>query len=305
MWTRADIPPQTGRLAVVTGANAGLGYEIAQGLAAAGAAVVLACRSEQRAEAAAGRLRDSVPGAQVDVRRLDLADLASVAAFADGLAADHDRLDLLVNNAGLMAVDESRTADGFEMQIATNHLGHFALTAHLLPLLARSPGARVATMSSMGHRRGRLRVDDLMFERRGYGRWQPYFDSKQANLLFTLELQRRLRACAILVASHAKRLLSVEGTSKGGGGRNGKGQFKRLRYNANPSAPCDPPHLQTGHLRRSVAWELAGMVARVGTNLRYGRWLEFGTSTIAARPWLRRALAECRAQIVAILSKPM
>ncbi len=205
MWTRADIPDLTGRLAVVTGANAGLGYEIARGLGAAGARVVLACRSEQRGEAAAVRLRSAVPGATVDVRRLDLADLAGVAAFADALAGEHDRLDLLVNNAGLMAVDEARTVDGFELQFGVNHLGHFALTARLLPLLLRTPGSRVGTMSSLGHRRGRLRLDDLMFEQRGYRRWQPYFDSKQANLLFTLELQRRLAATggpAVAVAAH-------------------------------------------------------------------------------------------------------
>jgi NAD(P)-dependent dehydrogenase (short-subunit alcohol dehydrogenase family) len=230
MWTRADIPAQTGRLAVVTGANAGLGYEIARGLAAAGAQVVLACRSEQRAEAAAGRLREAVPGASVDVRRLDLADLASVRAFADGLAAEHDRLDLLVNNAGLMAVDESRTADGFEMQLGVNHLGHFALTAHLLPLLTRTRGSRVATMSSMGHRRGRLRVDDLMFDGRGYRRWQPYFDSKQANLLFTLELQRRLAASGaptIAVTAHP-------GGSRTDLGTEGRGVTNRLMSSVVP-----------------------------------------------------------------------
>ena len=230
MWTRADIPPQTGRLAVVTGANAGLGYEIAHGLAAAGARVVLACRNEQRGEAAAGRLLDTVPGAQVDVRRLDLADLASVAAFAGALAADHQRLDLLVNNAGLMAVDEGRTADGFETQLGVNHLGHFALTSHLLPLLADVPGSRVGTMASMGHRRGRLRVDDLMFDRRGYRRWQPYFDSKQANLLFTLELQRRLTASGALTVA----VTAHPGASHTDLGTEGKGLTNRLMSGVAP-----------------------------------------------------------------------
>ena len=185
-WTDADVPDQTGRLAVVTGANSGLGLEVARVLAARGATVVLACRNAGRADAARRELLRELPAALVDVRPLDLADLASVAAFADGLAAEHERLDLLVNNAGLMAVDEGRTADGFELQLGVNHLGHFALTARLLPLLTRTPGSRVATMSSMGHVRGRLLLDDLMFTRRGYARWQPYFDSKQANLLFTL-----------------------------------------------------------------------------------------------------------------------
>jgi protochlorophyllide reductase len=204
-WTRADIPPQTGRLAVVTGANAGLGHEIALALATAGARVVLACRNPGKADAAAAAIRDAAPHAELEVRTLDLADLSSVRAFAEGLAADHDRLDLLVNNAGLMAVDRSRTADGFETQVGVNHLGHFALTARLLPLLVGVPGARVATMASIGHRAARLDLTDLMYERRRYDRWHPYFQSKLANLLFTAELQRRLRESgspAIAVAAH-------------------------------------------------------------------------------------------------------
>jgi NAD(P)-dependent dehydrogenase (short-subunit alcohol dehydrogenase family) len=204
-WTRADMPPQTGRVAVVTGANSGLGQEIALALAVAGARVVLACRDRARAEAAAERIRNAAPPAELEVRALDLADLSSVRAFAEGFAADHDRLDLLVNNAGLMAVDEDRTTDGFEMQVGVNHLGHFALTARLLPLLIGVPGARIGTMSSVGHRAGRLDLSDLMFERRRYDRWRPYAQSKLANLLFTAELQRRLRESgspAIAVAAH-------------------------------------------------------------------------------------------------------
>ncbi len=222
-WTEADVPDQTGRLAVVTGANSGLGLEVARVLAARGATVVLACRNPGRADAARRELLRELPAALVDVRPLDLADLASVAAFADGLAAEHDRLDLLVNNAGLMAVDEGRTADGFELQLGVNHLGHFALTARLLPLLTRTPGSRVATMSSMGHVRGRLRLDDLMFTGRGYARWQPYFDSKQANLLFTLALQRRLAATGaptIAVSAHP-------GSSRTDLGREGTGLSNR------------------------------------------------------------------------------
>jgi protochlorophyllide reductase len=193
-WTAADIPDLTGRTAVVTGANAGLGLEIARRLAVHGASVVLACRNLAKAQAAATSIRTTTPGAQVSVEQLDLADLSSIAAFAQARAAAHGRLDLLINNAGLMAVDESRTVDGFEMQLGVNHLGHFALTARLLPLLQATPGSRVATMSSMGHRRGRLVADDLMFDRRGYQRWNAYFQSKLANLLFTAELQRRLSA---------------------------------------------------------------------------------------------------------------
>ncbi len=204
-WTRADIPLQSGRLAVVTGANSGLGYEIAQALAVAGAKVVLACRNTAKAQDAAARIRQAAPPAEVEVRTLDLADLGSVQAFAEGFTAEHDRLDLLINNAGLMAVDRGRTAEGFETQFGVNHLGHFALTARLLPVIKDVPGARIATMSSVGHRAARLDLDDLMYERRRYDRWSPYAQSKLANLLFTAELQRRLRAsgsAAIAVAAH-------------------------------------------------------------------------------------------------------
>jgi NAD(P)-dependent dehydrogenase (short-subunit alcohol dehydrogenase family) len=204
-WTRADIPDQTGRTAVVTGANAGLGQQIALGLAGGGATVVLACRNTAKADAAAASIRGEVPDAQVEVRSLDLADLSSVTAFVEGFTKDHDALDLLVNNAGLMAVDEERTVDGFEMQIGVNHLGHHALTAGLLPLMVDRPGSRVAAMSSFGHRPGTVDVDDLNWERRRYLRWPAYFQSKLANLLFTLDLQRRLEAAGaatIAVAAH-------------------------------------------------------------------------------------------------------
>jgi protochlorophyllide reductase len=186
-WVPADIPDLTGRRAIVTGANAGLGLEVAHGLAAHGAEVVLACRNTTKAEAAAAAIRQRTPAATVEVGALDLADLDSVAAFAAGRSG---RLDLLVNNAGLMAVDEARTREGVEMQFGVNHLGHFALTARLLPLLLATPGSRVATMSRL--------------ERR-YDRWQAYFHSKLANLLFTAELQRRLAAAdasTIAVAAH-------------------------------------------------------------------------------------------------------
>jgi len=204
-WTLADAPRQDCRTAVVTGANAGLGFEVALGLATIGAHVLMASRSTDKAEVAAGRIRQQVPGASVEVLRLDLASLDSVAAFAGELRASRQHLDVLVNNAGIMAVDEGRTADGFELQLGTNHLGHFALTAQLLPLLLATPGSRVSTMSSMGHRAGRLAIDDLMGTERGYGRWRAYFQSKLANLLFTAELHRRLttaEATTIAVAAH-------------------------------------------------------------------------------------------------------
>ncbi len=214
-WT---VPDQTGRTAIVTGGNAGLGRQVALGLARAGASVVLACRNPGRAEQAAADIRAEVVGAQVSVGQLDLADLTSVAAFATTTLARHDRLDLLLNNAGLMAVDRSRTADGFETQLGVNHLGHFALTTQLLPLLERTPGSRVVTMSSLGHRAGRMQFDDLMGDRH-YGRWSAYFQSKLANLLFTAALQRRLAAArsgTTALAAHpglSRTDLGNEGTS--------------------------------------------------------------------------------------------
>ncbi|MFC5379348.1 oxidoreductase [Aquipuribacter nitratireducens] len=217
-WTLDDAPRQDGRLAVVTGGNDGLGLETALSLATLGARVVLACRTTAKGEAAATRIRERVPGADVTVRRLDLASLASVEAFAADLLRDEPRLDLLIDNAGIMAVDEGRTEDGFELQLGTNHLGHFALTLRLLPALLATPGSRVATISSVGHRRGRLALDDLMGDVRGYDRWRAYFQSKLANLLFTAELQRRLAAVGagtIAVAAHpggSRTDLGTEGT---------------------------------------------------------------------------------------------
>jgi protochlorophyllide reductase len=204
-WNRTDIKDQAGRVAVVTGANAGLGLEIAAGLADAGATVVLACRSLERADAAAADIRRRTPGAELEIRTLDLADLASVRSFAEQLRRDHDRLDLLINNAGLMALDESTTVDGFETQLGVNHLGHHALTAQLLPIMLDVPGSRVVTQSSIGHRAGRLVLRDLMYQSRRYSRWGAYFQSKLANLLFTFDLDRRLAragSATIAVAAH-------------------------------------------------------------------------------------------------------
>ena len=181
-WTTDDIPDQTGRTVVVTGANSGLGRRTSAALAARGARVVLAVRDRGRGEEAAR----GMPG-DVEVRELDLADLASVRRFA---AAWEGPLDVLVNNAGLMAVPQQRTADGFELQLGTNHLGHFALTNLLLPALTD----RVVTVSSGLHRRGRIALDDLNWERRRYSPYGAYGQSKLANLLFTLELERRLVA---------------------------------------------------------------------------------------------------------------
>jgi NAD(P)-dependent dehydrogenase (short-subunit alcohol dehydrogenase family) len=177
----ADIADQSGRTVVVTGANSGIGAATARQLAGAGASVVLACRNLAKGQAAAAAMTGAV-----EVRQLDLADLASVRAFAEGI----DAVDVLINNAGVMAVPQARTADGFEMQFGTNHLGHFALTGLLLPQITD----RVVTLSSGAHRMGHIDVDDLNWTRRRYQAWGAYGQSKLANLMFALELQRRLSA---------------------------------------------------------------------------------------------------------------
>jgi NAD(P)-dependent dehydrogenase (short-subunit alcohol dehydrogenase family) len=190
-WTAADIPDQSGRTVVITGANSGIGAAAARSLAGAGARVIIACRNTAKGEAAAA----TMPGT-VEVRALDLADLASVRSFASSLA---EPFDILINNAGVMALPLRRTADGFEMQIGTNHLGHFALTGLLLDRVRD----RVVTVSSGAHRIGRIRLDDLNWERGRYQRWAAYGQSKLANLLFTYELQRRLAAAGSTVRSVA------------------------------------------------------------------------------------------------------
>ena len=200
-WTAQDIPDQSGRRAVVTGANGGLGYRVALELARHGAHVVLAARDAERGEAALARLRDEVPGADAELRSLDLADLASVRAFAAGL---DEPLDLLVNNAGVMAGPRRTTADGFELQFGTNHLGHFALTGLLLERLLEGRAPRVVAVSSGAHRIGRMDFDDLNAEQR-YNRWRAYGQSKLANLLFMRELGRRAAEAGtplVSVAAH-------------------------------------------------------------------------------------------------------
>ncbi|MET8687984.1 oxidoreductase [Streptomyces sp. NPDC004732] len=188
-WTANDIPDQSGRTAVVTGANSGLGYVTARELARRGAHVILACRSAERGVAAVDRLLREVPDADVEFRALDLGDLASVRQFA--AAYDSARLDLLINNAGVMALPYLRTADGFETQFGVNHLGHFALTGLLLPRLLDTPDARVVTVSSGLHALANIDIGDLNSER-NYRRWIAYGRSKTANLLFVHELARRL-----------------------------------------------------------------------------------------------------------------
>ncbi|MGP3999467.1 oxidoreductase [Streptomyces sp. 8N706] len=200
-WTASDIPDQSGRTAVVTGANSGLGRVTARELARHGAHVVLACRDETRGKEAEALIRREVPRADVEFARLDLADLSSVRDFARSFG--RERLDLLVNNAGVMALPHRRTVDGFEMQFGVNHLGHFALAGLLLPKLLLAPGARVVGVSSGLHVLANIDLRDLNSER-GYRRWLVYARSKSANLLFVHELSRRLvRAGADVVAAAA------------------------------------------------------------------------------------------------------
>jgi len=192
-FSESSVADQTGKTFVITGGNSGIGYEAALMLAKKNANVILACRSPQRASDALALIRAAVPTAKVDVMRLDLASLQSVRAFAEELTGKHKKLDGLVNNAGLMALPFTKTEDGFEMQIGTNHLGHFALTGLILPSLLSTPGARIVNVSSQAHRMGKIHFDDLHGER-SYERWSRYGQSKLANLLFTNELSRRLRA---------------------------------------------------------------------------------------------------------------
>ncbi len=204
-WSEADIPDQTGRIALVTGANSGIGWETARALAARGAHVLLVCRNRAKAEDALARLGPDA--ARAEIVDLDLGDLDGVRAAAEVVLASHDRLDLLINNAGLMATPYRRTAQGFEQQLGVNHLGHFALTGLLVERLLATPGSRIVNVASLAHRIGRIDFEDLQSERR-YSPWPAYGQSKLANLLFTLELQKRLlgvgeeRATTIAVAAH-------------------------------------------------------------------------------------------------------
>ncbi|MEU9451416.1 oxidoreductase [Streptomyces sp. NPDC048277] len=199
-WSSTDMPDLTGRVAVVTGANSGLGYVTARELARKGARVVLACRSAARAREAGDRMAAEVPGARIEFAPLDLGDLASVRDFADSYP--YDRLDLLVDNAGVMAPPYGTTADGFETQFGVNHLGHFALTGLLMPVLTRTAGARVVAVSSMMHALANIDLNDLN-SARSYRRWVAYARSKTANLLFVHELARRVDAqrCDLVVAA--------------------------------------------------------------------------------------------------------
>jgi NAD(P)-dependent dehydrogenase (short-subunit alcohol dehydrogenase family) len=205
-WTTTNIPDLAGKVVIVTGANVGVGYEAAKEFARKGAQTILACRNIQKAQAAIEKIRKEIPAAPVEAMLLDLASLASVHKFTDSFKTKYDRLDILVNNAGIMWLPPGKTEDGFERHFGTNHLGHFALTGLLIDLLQKTPGARVVTVSSVGHHSGSMDFEDLMFEKTEvYERQKVYGRSKLANLLFTYELQRRLETSnmdTIAVAAH-------------------------------------------------------------------------------------------------------
>jgi NAD(P)-dependent dehydrogenase (short-subunit alcohol dehydrogenase family) len=203
-WTAENIPDLNGQVAIVTGANSGIGYEMARALAYKNATVILACRDESKGQAAAQQIVQEHPGAKAELLLLDLADLASVRRFAAEFTSRYDRLDKLVNNAGIMRPPFGKTPDGFELQFGTNHLGHFALTGLLLNLIIRTPQARVVTVSSGGERFSKIDLNNLNAEK-GYDAGAAYGQSKLANLLFTYELQRRFESAgvdAIAAAAH-------------------------------------------------------------------------------------------------------
>lgn len=201
-WTWNDIPDQQGKLVVVTGGNSGIGYEAGLALAGKNAHVILAVRNVEKGENAARNIRQKYPPAQITVMALDLSDLNNVRAFARIFLAKYNRLDVLINNAGVMALPKRQTADGFEMQFGINHLSHFALTGLLLSVLKATPNARIVTVSSGAHLSGEIHFDDLQWKKT-YQRWGAYSQSKLANLLFAYELHRRLSAAGIQLISAA------------------------------------------------------------------------------------------------------
>ena len=205
-WTTNNIPDLTGKVIIVTGANSGIGYEAAKEFARKGAQTILACRSMEKGCAALDQILSEIPDAPTEVMRLDLASQASICAFIDDFKAKYTRLDVLLNNAGIMMVPYGKTEDGFERQFGTNHLGHFALTGMLIDVLRNTPSARIVNVSSTGHRMGVMDFDNLMFENGdGYTPSSAYGRSKLANLLFTYELQRRFDASGadiIATAAH-------------------------------------------------------------------------------------------------------
>ena len=203
-WTAQRIGDQTDRIAVVTGANTGVGFEVAKALARSNATVVLGCRDLDKAKAAAARISAEIPQADVRIQKLDLASLGSVRRAAEQMSQDYPRIDILINNAGVMWIPRQTTEDGYEQHLAVNHLGHFALTGRLLPILTATPNSRIVVLSSPAHRSGAINFDDLQ-STHGYRPMRAYAQSKLANLLFAHELNQRLiatGATTIALAAH-------------------------------------------------------------------------------------------------------
>lgn len=294
-WSVEDVPDQGGRVAVVTGANGGLGLENARALAAAGAHVVMASRNRAKAESAAESIRAEAPGASLELVDLDLGSLASVAAAAEAIGAAHERVDLLINNAGVMGIPEQTTADGFEMQFGVDHLGHFALTARLLPALLRAPAARVVTVTSTAHHMGLAVNPDNPHLRGNYRPWRAYGQAKLANFHFGFGLQRLLEeagAPAASLVAHpglSNTELQAVSVAETGGGRSqrffhwaarttgvspAQGALSQLRAAVDPAArggqfygplfvnngpPVRKPVLRRLGMRRAIArlWEVS------------------------------------------------
>lgn len=252
-WNEADVPDQTGRIAIVTGANSGLGYENSRALAAKGAHVIMAARSMEKGNAALEKVRALHPDASVELHELDLADLDSIDAFAQSIRADFDKIDLLINNAGVMAIPDAKTADGFEMQFGTNHLGHFALTVKLLPLFVNTPRSRVVTVTSTARHFGSPVDPENPHLEDKYDPWKAYGQSKLANLHFAVGLDRKLRdanAQTRSLVAHpglSRTELQVNTTKAGGGSASEKaaarfgmdperGALPQLRAATDPNA---------------------------------------------------------------------
>lgn len=257
-WTANDIPDQRGRVAVVTGANGGLGLETARELARAGAHVVMAARDQDKAAAAREAIVASVAGADPEVVELDLASLASVRACADAITATHDRIDLLVNNAGLMAIPERRTADGFEMQLGVNHLGHWALTGHLLPALLLAPAPRVVSVSSTAHHMGRVVDPDNPHLAGAYGPWKAYGQSKLANLHFAIGLQREFARHAPHAASLAAHPGLTNSDLQARSVREHGGAWQRFFHMATRTTGMPPARGALSQLRAATDPDAAG-----------------------------------------------
>jgi NAD(P)-dependent dehydrogenase (short-subunit alcohol dehydrogenase family) len=282
-WTERDISDQSGKTFVITGGNSGIGWEAGRMLAEHGAHVILACRNADKAKDAVASIeKTAVKGAKVEAMSLDLASLSSVERFAGELSGKVERLDALLNNAGLMALPYGKTADGFETQLGVNHLGHFALTGRLLPLLKKTPGARVVSVSSQAHRMGKMNWDDLMSERR-YEKWTAYGQSKLANLLFTFELGRRLKKAGdgiVVTAAHpgysATNLQhkgpEMEGSKLQGMFMSmGNGIFAQTAsMGALPTlrAALDPAAVSGDYFGPGGIFEIAGYPVKVGTSAR-------------------------------------